>query len=193
MKKLLMIILIIFISCGCSKNNVEEPEFTYEIQYKEVDMSAYGGVNSTNHMFKEILPIELKNVFENNSSGVFYIGYIDCPFCQKCLRYLDQVSREMGVTIYYIDAFNETDPLSGDTLLMVEGLLEKIMQKDEDDDDYHIWTPSVFNVINGEIVNYSVGLPLNLKGDTDWDNPPTEKQIKKLTDQYEAVLKPFVS
>ncbi len=190
MKKLLAIMLVLLTLCGCKGK--DKPEFTYDIKSTNVDMSYYDGVGSTNHKFKEILPVELENVFANNSSGVFYLGYIDCPFCQKCIKYLDEVSREEDVTVYYLDAMNDYDPLKGERLRDIEKLLIDIMQYDKDTGDYNIWTPSVFNVINGKIVDYYVGLPTNALGETDWSNPPTDKQISKLVNGYRKVIKPFV-
>ena len=74
MKKItgLLLTLLLAISLlGCSK---EEAQFI-EITSFDVDMSGYEGMPSTNHHFRGITPEEFMRVYEEDGSGIFYIGY----------------------------------------------------------------------------------------------------------------------
>ena len=185
MKKLL-ILLIVFVLFGCS--NADKVEYTYEIQSEKVDMSAYKGVNSTNHQFRLITPSELFNCIDNKSSGVFYLGRDNCGCCQKICRYLNETASELGVTIYYIDVFNEKEPL---TIKANQDKLYEYMNEIlgiDDSGEKVLLTPHVFSVVNGKFYDSLIcydGLEL--------DTNPSDQQIKLLKDKYRNIMKPFIN
>ena len=193
MKKILSILLILFILIGCS----DKPKYEYQITSYDVDMSHYEGVNSVNHMFKRVVVEELFNCIENKSSGVFYLGRENCGCCQNTTKYLNEVAKELNVTIYYINVYDQDSPLVGEESEIVcdeckvrtEKLRESlasILEKDEDG-KLMLQTPEVFSVINGKIYDHMLCMDSQR-----WDNPPTQKQIDKLKNNYERILKPFV-
>jgi len=191
-KKFIVCFLTLLFLCGCDqRSNVN---YTYDIQSTTVDMSAYKGVSSTEHCFRQILPSEFFNVVDNKSSGVFVIGYNDCPYCQQLMKYLNEVGLDLGVTVYYMDAKNSKEPFvyEGD---IYNRVLEIIWDYTDADDDgvKYIWTPTVFSIINGEVVGFQIGAPKKINGDSDWtyDNP-SSSQIQHVKEIYEGILKPFV-
>ena len=188
MKKFFIILCVVFLlsSCGKKEENKPEIKYTYEIISKSVDMSGYEGVNSVKHNFRLIRPTELFNVIDNKSSAVFYIGRTNCGCCQRVCRYLNEVALELGVTVYYIDAYNEEEPLTDPDLQnKVKEYLDPILG--EEDGEKTLLTPQVFSVINGELALSQICFDNYVL-----DPTPTEDQIEKFKDSYRAILSPFV-
>lgn len=192
MKKIISILLLLFITLGCSEN----PTYQYEIESYDVDMSQYEGVSSTNHMFRRIVVEELFNCIDNKSSGVFYLGRENCGCCQSTTRYLNEVAEELGVTIYYINPYDKDSPLVDDDSEIVceeckertdklKEYLYEILDENSDGEKV-LQTPEVFSIVDGKFYGYMICMDSQR-----WDNPPTQKQIDKLKDRYRRILKPF--
>ncbi|MBR5340911.1 MAG: hypothetical protein IK151_03185 [Erysipelotrichaceae bacterium] len=189
MKKLLLFILIAVLLCGCGKKEKEneKPQYPYEIKSEAVDMSAYEGVSSTKHNFRLITVSELFNTIDNKSSGIFYLGRSNCGCCQKVCRYLNEVAMELGVTVYYIDVYNEKEPLTEQE--MQDKLFEymwEILGKDADGNK-SLLTPQVFSVVNGKFY----GSQICSDGYT-LDADPSNEQVEKFKDSYRKIMEPFV-
>ena len=187
-RKLICLILICLALCSCGKKEDQvKPEYTYDIVSEKVDMSAYEGVSSTDHNFRLITCSELFNTIDNKSSGIFYLGRDNCGCCQRVCRYLSEVAKELGVTVYYIDVYNQNEPLNEkemqDTLF---DYMYKILGHDENGKKT-LLTPHVFSVVNGEFYKDLIcfnGLEL--------DPEPTKEQVEKLKNVYREIMKPFV-
>ena len=191
MKKFFLVLVTIFLLCSCSKK--ETVNYTYDMEYKEVDMSAYPGVPSVGHCFKEIYPSEFFKAYDAKSSGVFYLGYPDCPFCRQFVKYLNELALQKGVTVYYMNAYNDAEPYKIGTEAYDRTLEILYDFTDEDDNgEKCLWTPTVFAMINGEIKGFEIGAPYDKDGKLDWtfDNP-TDTQVKHLTKIYNQILDPF--
>ena len=91
----------------------------------------------------------------------------------------------MGVTVYYINIDREDYHVADnkDVYNEVVEKLNPILGKDATGEK-GIFTPDVFQVINGEFGDYFVGLT----DDFDASNP---EKTKKLVDVYKNLMKPF--
>lgn len=182
MKKLLIILMLLCL-IGCK----DEIKYPYKINSRNVDMSSYEDLSAYDHNFKAITVLELFNCIDNKSSGVFYLGRSNCGCCQTTVYYLNEVAKEYGVTIYYIDVYDEVLPLTDEDLCeQLKEYLIDILDKNEEGEK-ELQTPTVFNVINGNIEDSLICLA-NLS----WDDIPNEKQILELKKQYSKIIKPFV-
>ena len=176
-------------SCGKkNENDSNTVKYPYEIKYKQVDMSSYEGVSSTNHNFKKITVDELFKTIDNKSSGIFYLGRSNCGCCQRVTKYMSQAATEAGVTIYYIDVYDEDQPLTNQAIQ--DKLLEYMYEiaNTNENNEKVLLTPHVFSVVNGEFYGSQVcydGMEL--------DPSPTDKQIKTLINEYIEIFEPFIS
>lgn len=184
MKKFISFSLILLILFGC--NNKTEVNYTYTIKSKPVDMSAYDGVNSTNHMFEAITVQELFNCIDNKSSGIFYLGRTNCGCCQTTAMYLDEAARQANVTVYYMDVYDEQMPITDKEIADKLKLYMFDILYINEDGKRELQTPTVFNVVNGEIKDSLICL-----GNFAWDDEPTEAQKNQLINKYKEIFKPF--
>lgn len=184
MKKIFCLFLVLLICCSCTENE-SKVNYTYDIVTKAVDMSGYEGVNSTIHMFKGVTVDQLYNTIDNDSSAVFYLGRTNCECCQTCIKYLNEVATDLGVTVYYIDVYDKEMPIETDEEIqkLTDYLLPILA---EVDGEKELQTPTVFSVINGELKNSLICL-----SNWTWDYPPKDSQVKKLKNKYIEILKPF--
>ena len=185
MKKIL--ILMMFLLCACSKE-LPQPEYPYEIVSYKVDMSNYQGVSSTEHNFRLIRVSELFSCIDNGSSGIFYLGRENCHCCQQVVRYLNETAQELGVTVYYINAYDEVEPLSEKE--NYDKLYEYLYDilGENDDGEKVLLTPHVFSIINGEFYASQI-----CYDGMDFDDEPTKGQIRKLENIYKGIMMPFAS
>ena len=186
-RKLLCLVVCLLFLVSCSKKEeTVKPEYTYEIKSERVDMSAYEGVSSTDHNFRLITVSELFNTIDNKSSGIFFLGRSNCGCCQRVTRYINDVAKQLGVTIYYIDVYNENEPLDEKELQdKLYDYMYKILGKDENGNKT-LLTPHLFSVVNGEFYKDKIcfdGLVL--------DPEPTSDQVEKLENVYREIMEPF--
>ncbi len=186
MKKLILLFLLAFLLSGCGKKEEKLPsvEYTYDIVSEKVDMSGYEGVSSTDHMFRIIKVQELFNTIDSKSSGIFYLGRTNCGCCQKVCRYLNEVAKELDLTVYYIDVYNEEDSLTEkETQDKLYQYMYEILGTSEEGEKT-LLTPQVFSVINGEFYDSQICFD-NYSLDDD-------AKIEKFKDSYRHIMKPFV-
>ncbi len=184
--KTILAILLLLLT-GCSRKAVPKPEYRYEVQSTVIDMSAYSGVSSTKHNFRLVSIEEFYRTIDNGSSGIFYLATNTCGCCQNITKYLSEVATELGVTVYYIDAFDPQNDLSlrenNDRLV---SYIEPIMGTD-DDGNKVVLTPHLITVINGELTGSQICFD-----DLGISDIGLERNVRKLEDVFRTILEPFV-
>ena len=188
MKKSLIILLMLLFLCSCKKEKeIEVPEYTFEIQSERIDMSGYDGVTSTKHNFRLVKLSEVFRTFDENSSGVFFLGRTNCGCCQEVAKILNEAAMEYGVTVYYIDPYDEEFDLVSDLEMRqktMEYLYDVLDENEEGEKD--LMTPHFFTVINGHFGDSQVCYD-HMKV----DNSDPEGKAAKLKERYLEMLKPF--
>lgn len=184
--KILALLLIVLLG-GCQKKEKAVPEFPYEVHSEKIDMSGYSGLSSTQHNFRLVSIEELYRTIDEKSSGVFYLATTSCGCCQNITRYLSEVASELGVTVYYIDAFDpENDLSTREANERLVSYIEPIMGLD-DNGNKVVLTPHLIVVTNGELSGSQIcydGLGIS--------DISLDRNIRKLEDVYRSLLEPFV-
>lgn len=180
-KKLLLIIPILFIILlvGCKKEETDAEKFAKE--YTSVDEYNYFVYRDS----KEIIKIL------ENGTGVIYLGFPECPWCQAYVPMLNEVADIEGLEkIYYFNVLEDRKNNSEDYQKMVE-ILSDYLQYD-DEGNKRVYVPAVIFVSKGEIVGFDDETSYDTKG---FENPSdywTEEEVSdlkiKLTDNMSKVL-----
>jgi len=169
-KRLLLIIPIIFsiILVGCTKE--EKTDSTrFAEEYTQVTEYNY-------YVYRDIE--EIIKILEHGT-GVVYLGFPECPWCQAYVPFLNEVADIEGLEkIYY---FNILEDRKNNTKEYQEivGILSNYLQYDEEGNK-RIYVPAVIFVSDGEIIGFDDETSYDTKG---FDNPDdywTEEEILDL-------------
>ncbi len=93
---------------------------------------------------------EIIKIMENGT-GIVYLGFPECPWCQSYVKYLDEVATEVGIEkIYYFNIYEDRKNNTDDYKKIVN-LLGKNLQYD-DEGNLRIYVPNVSFHVNGKVV-----------------------------------------
>lgn len=93
---------------------------------------------------------EIINILESGS-GIVYLGFPECPWCQTYTVYLNEVAKENGIEkIYYLN-IKEMRSNNTENYQKIVKLLDSILEKDENGNK-KVYVPQVVFVKKGEIM-----------------------------------------
>lgn len=125
-----------------------------------------------------------------NGTGVVYLGFPECPWCQTYSKYLNEVAKEVGVDkIYYYDIL-EDRANNTDVYKEIVSLLGDNLQYDEEG-NHRVYVPNVSFHVNGEIVGNDNETSLDTKGfstpEEYWNDEEVTELKNTLTTYMEKV------
>lgn len=165
----------------------------YLLYYNKTDAerfsSEYTKVNEDN-LFVYKNSKEIIEILENGT-GVVYLGFPECPWCQAYAPYLNEVAKEVGLDkINYLNIkdiredntkeYQEIVSLLGDNLLF------------DEDGNHRIYVPDVTIVKDGVILGHNNETSVV----TDEDGTPTEywttEKVANLKNELTTMMKKIV-
>ena len=181
MKKKLLLISIIFtmLLVGCQKQESDAEKFAKE--YTQVTEDNYFVYRSSEEIIKIL----------EHGTGVVYLGFPECPWCQAYVPMLNEVSDIEGLEkIYYYNVLEDRKNNTEAYQKMVS-ILEDYLQYDEEGNK-RIYVPAVIVVSKGEIVGFDDETAYDTKGfenpEDYWKEEEIKKLKNKLTDMIATVL-----
>ena len=181
------------LTAGCTKEEAPE-ELTITNHADTVstpaDMSHYMWIEEPYADFQEISYDEFNAFFDKGGSGILYLGYDGCPWCERAVVQLNAVAREYGITVYYM----ETDPYVPQEERMsmeqynalVKNLGEVLTEGS--DGEKELLVPLVVGVKNGKITGAHTALTDDFEIIND-DDQMNEKQIETLRNIYRDIIR----
>ena len=169
MKRFVVLALIVVLLTGCQKKNtVEYDQPTGQLS----DMSGYG-IEDGN--FYDITVLELLEIFNNNKTVIVYMGRTNCEWCQALMPYLNEISTENELKLYYLDILAQDD----DNMAHIDEVAEKCREFVEIDSEGApiLRVPSVLYIQEGKVVNFHEGT-VNTHDAT--AREMTEKEVERL-------------
>lgn len=122
-----------------------------------------------------------------NGTGIVYLGFPECPWCQRYTKYLNEVAKDMGIEkIYYYNIREDRQNNTEDYLKMVS-LLEKHLQYDQEGNK-RIYAPSIIALKKGEIVGFDDETAWDTKGFSKPDEYWTKEEVKDLKEKLEKMI-----
>lgn len=131
---------------------------------------------------------EIINILEKGT-GIVYLGFPECKWCQRYTKYLNEVAMDMGISKIYYYNIREDRKLNTENYQKIVSILENYLQNDEEGNK-RIYVPSVIALKKGEIVGFDDETAWDTKGfetpdeywNTDEVNDLKEKLEKKIAD-----------
>lgn len=180
-KKILLILPIVmtFLLIGCAKEETDAEKFAKE--YTSLTADNY-------YVYRE--SEEIVKLLEHGT-GVVYLGFPECKWCQAYVPVLNEVADIEGLEkIYYYDILEARKNNTTDYQKMVEILSEYLQYDDEG--NKRIYVPAVIFVSRGEIVGFDDETAYDTKGYEEPSDYWTDEEISdlklKLTENINKVL-----
>lgn len=187
-KKIVTILFFIVISvASCiyiynkfkdNKDNNNALKFAQE--YKSVD---------ANNKFIYKTGEEIIKVLEKGT-GIVYLGFPECPWCQAYVKIIDDVAKDTDTDIYYFNVFEDRKN-NTETYKKLVSILSGGLQHDKDGNE-RIFVPHLAVVINGKIIESDYETSLDTGGFEDpnlyWTNDKIENLKNKLKVPFEKVF-----
>lgn len=182
-KKILLIIPIIFafLLVGCNKEEIETESQKFAKEYTQVTEDNYFVYRDSEEIIKIL----------EHGTGVVYIGFPECPWCQAYVPMLNEVADIEGLEkIYYYNILEDRKDNTEDYKKIVS-LLDEHLQYD-DEGNKRVYVPAVIVVSEGEIIGFDDETSYDTKGFEDptdyWTKEETSDLKNKLTDMITQVI-----
>ena len=178
-KVVLVIILLLTLTLTACKENISDSQKFAE-EYTEVpEYNAF--------VYKEAE--EIIKILEHGT-GIVYLGFPECPWCQAYVPILSEVADIEGIDkIYYFNILNERKENTQNYQKMVS-ILSDYLQYD-DEGNKRIYVPAIIAVIDGQIIGFDDESSYDTLGYDDpkdyWTEDRKENLKKRLTEMISKV------
>lgn len=194
-----VLLVLVITVCGVLYLNNKPKEKTdgerFSEEYTELDKDNL-------YVYRDV--DQIINILEKGT-GVVYIGFPECPWCQRYAKYLNDVAEDMGIEkIYYynilqdrkandevvekgLDNVSEDTKKNSDNYLKIVSLLEEHLQ-DNEEGNKRIYVPSIITLKKGEIVGFDDETAWDTKGFATPDEYWTEDEVKDLKEKLEVMI-----
>lgn len=181
-KKAILIIAVVslILLTACNKIKVTDSEkFVKEYnQVSEYNVYVYRNAE------------EIIKILEHGT-GIVYLGFPECPWCQAYVPILNEVADTEGLEkIYYYNIYNARKENTKDYQKIVT-ILSKYLQYDEEGNK-RVYVPAIIAVAEGKIVGFDDETAYDTLGYKEpaeyWNEERTKKLKIKLSEMLNEVL-----
>ena len=182
-KNILMVICsFVLLVFGCLTIYNKVPENKLEKQENKITDAAkfkkeYKEVSEDN-VFVYRTADDIIKIMEKGT-GIVYLGFPECPWCQSYVKYLDDVANEVGIDkIYYLNIYEDRKNNTEDYKKIVSLLGENLQYDDEG--NLRIFVPNVSFHVNGKVIGNDNETSLDTGGFKDPKDYWNEEKVKSL-------------
>lgn len=129
---------------------------------------------------------EIINILEKGT-GIVYLGFPECKWCQRYTKYLNEVSMDMGISKVYYYNIREDRKLNTENYQKIVLILENYLQNDEEGNK-RIYVPSVIALKKGEIVGFDDETAWDTKGFETPDEYWNTDEVNDLKEKLEKMI-----
>lgn len=175
-------LIVVFTIIGMdSKLSYQNNAERFAAEYSTVD---------TDNPFIYRTAAEAADIIEHGT-GVVYLGFASCPWCQAYAGYLNDAAKDAGLdTIYYVDIKSDRDNNTEDYQKLVSLLSTNLQYNDEG--QRYIYVPEVVFVVDGRIVANDLETSKDTDGQSEpanyWTDARVEALKSRLTSYMQAVI-----
>ena len=129
---------------------------------------------------------EIINILEKGT-GIVYLGFPECKWCQRYTKYLNEVAMDMGISKIYYYNIREDRKLNTENYQQIVSILENYLQNDEEGNK-RIYVPSVIALKKGEIVGFDDETAWDTKGFETPDEYWNTDEVNDLKEKLEKMI-----
>lgn len=182
-KKLLLIIPLVltFILVGCTKEEKETDAEKFAKEYTTVTDDNYFVYRNIDEIIKIL----------EHGTGVVYLGFPECPWCQAYVKMLNEVADIEGLEkIYYYNIYEDRKN-NTDSYQKIVNIIGEHLQYD-DEGNKRIYVPAIIVVSEGQIIGFDDETAYDTKGfekpEEYWTKQEVSDLKQKLTTMINEVL-----
>lgn len=182
-KKILIIIPIIFafLLIGCSKEKKETDAQKFSKEYTTVTEDNYFVYRSSEEIIKIL----------EHGTGVVYLGFPECPWCQSYVKMLNEVADVEGLEkIYYLNILEDRKNNTENYKKIVDLLKEQLRYDEEG--NKRVYVPAVIVVSEGKIIGFDDETSYDTKGLENPEDYWTEDEISDLKIKLTDIITPIL-
>lgn len=129
---------------------------------------------------------EIINILEKGT-GIVYLGFPECKWCQRYTKYLNEVAMDMGISKIYYYNIREDRKINTENYQKIVSILENYLQNDEEGNK-RIYVPSVIALKKGEIVGFDDETAWDTKGFETPDEYWNTDEVNDLKEKLEKMI-----
>ena len=182
-KKLLLIIPLVltFILVGCTKEEKETDSEKFAKEYTTITDDNYFVYRNIDEIIKIL----------EHGTGVVYLGFPECPWCQAYVPMLNEVADIEGLEkIYYYNIYEDRKN-NTDSYQKIVNIISDYLQYD-DEGNKRIYVPAIIVVSEGKIIGFDDETAYDTKGfekpEEYWTKEEVSDLKKKLTTMISEVV-----
>jgi len=182
-KKILIIIPIIFafLLIGCSKEKKETDAQKFSKEYTTVTEDNYFVYRTSEEIIKIL----------EHGTGVVYLGFPECPWCQSYVKMLNEVADVEGLEkIYYLNILEDRKNNTENYKKIVDLLKEQLRYDEEG--NKRVYVPAVIVVSEGKIIGFDDETSYDTKGLENPEDYWTEDEISDLKIKLTDIITPIL-
>lgn len=185
-KIMMAFLLLTFGSIAIYKKVEDKRDTNIKVTDAERFANEYTEV-SNNNVFVYRSSKEIIKIMEKGT-GIVYLGFPECPWCQTYVKYLNEVAKEVGIDkIYYYNIYddrkNETDNYK-----KIVSLLGENLQYD-DEGNLRIYVPNVSFHVYGEVIGNDCETSLDTLGLKDPKEYWNDERVTNLKNKLSTYMK----
>lgn len=134
---------------------------------------------------------EIIKIMENGT-GVVYLGFPECPWCQIYVKYLNEVAKEVEIEkIYYFNILEDRKNNTEEYKKIVELLKEELQYDDEG--NHRIFVPNVSFHVEGKLIGNDCETSKDTHGLSDPSEYWTYEEVSSLKQKLKIYMEQVIS
>lgn len=150
--------------------------------------SEYTNVTSDNPFVYRSVD-QIINILEKGT-GVVYLGFPECPWCQAYVPYVEEVAKKVGIDKVYYFNIKEDRKNNTEEYQKIVKILDVYLSND-DEGNKRIYVPAIIIVQNGKIVEFDDETSKDTKGyktpEEYWKNEDLDALKTKLEKSFNEI------
>ena len=132
---------------------------------------------------------QIINILEKGT-GVVYLGFPECPWCQAYVPYVEEVAKKVGIDKVYYFNIKEDRKNNTEEYQKIVKILDVYLPND-DEGNKRIYVPAIIIVQNGKIIEFDDETSKDTKGyktpEEYWKNENLDALKTKLEKSFNEI------